>query len=409
MIISLTGCTTFGGKGNITELLSAPVISQEEGSVIDAIKTYHGENITLRYSQSLGYTSPVQFIDVDDDENDEAVAFYYAPNKGANIRIALLSNISGKWNVVMDKEGLGTDVFFFDVSELKDLSGNHLIVGYTTPTLRENFVVVYFTDNDVYVPDFVENCKSIISEDVTGDGYNEIIITNQMSDGQKKLRILEFDGKEKFKQINARNLSRSNIDVTQLKISENSNGKRSIYIDYRDSYNKSYTEIGTFEDGKINFNYDYHIVEKNWEYEWPLLSMDIDNDGIIEVPTVLEDKKESTRPVIKYIEWTDYCEGTANKKYFGICDTQSGVFMALPNEWQDHIYAIYRNSSWDVYSILENRPIVSVKRAIEYEDMSVDKDAHIVRSGAKLWSVKFSQEIEDEQIDYILNSIICLK
>lgn len=409
VLISLTGCATFGSKNNITELLSAPVISQEEASVIEAIKNYLGENITLRYSQSLGYSSPVQFIDIDNNQQEEAVAFYYAPNKGANIRIALLAQTAGKWNVIMDKEGLGTDVFFFDKTSLENLRGSHFIVGYTTPTIKENFVVTYFTDPDVYIPDFVESCKSIVAEDVTNDGHKEIIITNQMTDGQKKLRVLKFDGHEKFEQINVRNLSRSNIEITQIKLAENSNGKMSIYIDYCDSYNRTYTEIGTFENGKINFNYDYHIIEKSWDHEWPLLTMDIDDDGILEVPTVIQNSTEQSRTVLKYIEWTDYCEGEATRKKFGICDTQSGLFMALPDEWQNYIYAVYKDQSWDIYSAEENRPIINVRIAIENNEMNLENNMHIMRVGAKLWSIKFSQEVENVQKKYILKNIRSLK
>ncbi len=409
VLISLTGCATFSSKNNITELLSAPVISQEEASVIEAIKTYLGENITLRYSQSLGYTSPVQFIDIDNNQQKEAVAFYYAPNKGANVRIALLAQTSDKWNVIMDKEGLGTDVFFFDKTSLENLNGSHFIVGYTTPTIKENFVVTYFTDRSVNIPDFVESCKSIVAEDVTNDGNKEIIITNQMADGQKKLRVLKFDGHEKFEQVIARNLSRSNIEVTQIKFAKNSNRKMSIYIDYKDSYNKTYTEIGTFENGKINFNYDYHIIEKSWEYEWPLLSVDIDNDGIIEVPTVIQDSKEQSRPVMKYIEWTDYSEGVAKKKKFGVCDTQSGLFIALPEEWQNHIYAIYRDQSFDIYSAEDNRPLINVRTAIESDESNLGNNISVTRVGTKLWSIKFSQEVENIQIEYILKNIISLK
>ena len=113
MVFALTGCSAFTGKNNIINLLSAPKLNENESVIVDTIENYLDEDITLKYSKNMGYSAPIQFIDIDFDKTEEAVVFYYAPNKGANIRFALLSYKADGWSVVADKEGLGTDVFYF--------------------------------------------------------------------------------------------------------------------------------------------------------------------------------------------------------------------------------------------------------------------------------------------------------
>ena len=98
-LVMLCGCSSIGVKKNITGLLSSPKHSQTESLIVQEIGDYLGENITLKYSQTQGYSAPIQFADIDGDKTDEALVFYYAPNKGTNIRFAFLKSIDEKWEM----------------------------------------------------------------------------------------------------------------------------------------------------------------------------------------------------------------------------------------------------------------------------------------------------------------------
>ena len=157
----LCGCSRIGVNKNITGLLSSPKHSQTESLIVQEIGDYLGENITLKYSQTQGYSAPIQFADIDGDKTDEALVFYYAPNKGTNIRFAFLKNIDEKWEIVFDKEGLGTEVFYFDTIELQGLAGKQILVGYLSSNINENFFVTYFTDTQMGNEDYMEVCEDI--------------------------------------------------------------------------------------------------------------------------------------------------------------------------------------------------------------------------------------------------------
>ena len=93
-MLVLSGCSGLPGRTNITSLLSAPKFSQTESDIIKAIDNHIGDNITLRHSTSQGYSAPVQFIDIDGKDEDEAVVFYYAPNKGVACEINATASCS---------------------------------------------------------------------------------------------------------------------------------------------------------------------------------------------------------------------------------------------------------------------------------------------------------------------------
>ena len=249
MMLALSGCSGFMGKSNITNLLSAPKLSQTESEIVKAIDNHIGENITIKYSTPHGYTSPVQLIDIDGDGTDEAVVFYYAPNKGANIRIAMLSVKDGEWNIVFDKEGLGSDVFYFGVEEFINLSTKQILVGYLTTNMDQNFFVTYFTDPAANIDDYIESCQDVIVGDINGDKYSEVILTDNTSDSKVRLRSLEWSEEYDFKVVGTRKLKVYNAEITQLLFGESADGETVLYVDYRDDYNQMHTEGILFRDG----------------------------------------------------------------------------------------------------------------------------------------------------------------
>ncbi|MBR6518787.1 MAG: hypothetical protein IKT63_03845, partial [Oscillospiraceae bacterium] len=301
-VLVLSGCSVMPGRTNITSLLSAPKFSQTESDIIKAIDNHIGDNITLRHSTSQGYSAPVQFIDIDGKDEDEAVVFYYAPNKGANIRIAVLSYENDDWKIVSDKEGLGTEVFFFSAVEFETMEAKQLLVGYNTGNSDENFFVAYFNDGTEEPAEYTESCQDIIVGDVTYDGYDDVILSNRTAEGRIRLRSLTYAGNGEFKMLGGRNLKYYNIDVTQLAMSQSKDGETVLYADYRDNYNQMHTEGIVFrEEGKMFNPFPVTVVSRQWEYSTDLNCVDIDGDGYIETPSVIHEERTEEPDVLKTV------------------------------------------------------------------------------------------------------------
>ena len=419
-VLVLTGCSGMPSRNNITNLLSAPKFSQTESNIVEAIADHIGENITLRYSQSQGYSSPVQLIDIDGDENDEAIVFYYAPNKGTNIRMAVLSYSGERWNIVSDKEGLGTEVFYFDTAEFKQLENRQLLVGYLSSNIDENFFVTYFTDSEKNIPDYVERCQDIVVGDVNYDGYSDIILTNRTADGRIRLRSLAFEDSGTYKVVGTRLLRYYNIDITQLKAAQSVKGETVLYADYRDDYNQMHTEAVVFRDGgKMYDAFASTVVSKQWEYNTDLNCVDIDGDGYLETPSVIHTEHTEDPEILKTVEWTDYIPEQPQRKCIGIYDTHNDMFVAYPDSWQDNVTTSYGSDSWQIVrrqteenlqQDSEQNPqqenvLVTVSQVDYRNDIETGAYSYIVYKSTKTWHFDFDRSVDLSEIQYILKNI----
>lgn len=410
----LSGCSTFAVKSGITNLLAAPKLSTTESEIATFMNEYLGESVSLRYSQSMGYTSPIQLIDIDEDGTDEAVVFYYALNKGTNIRLAVLSQTAESWSVIMDKEGLGSDVFFFETTEISGLTGQQIVVGYQTPNIEDKFFVTYFTDRNI--ADYTERCENILIGDVNRDSGNEIILTDKLTDDRIRVKAVEFNGSDGFDTIGTRILAHTNIQITQMELCRIKDGKNVLYIDYRTANNTMHTEFGYFTGGKMtDLIADIPIVDKQWEFEWNLNCTDINGDGVLDVPTILPLNSEYDDLNMRYIEWFDYSVYYPQRVYYGVCDTRTGIFTAIPNEWQNLIHTqANEENGFVIMDTQKQKKLVEISAASEEEEIESEYEQNlplknkIVKIGAKYWNIEFSRDMDEEQKEYVLNSICSL-
>lgn len=406
MVITFTACSGMGNKSSIINLLSAPKLSQTENEIVKAIDTYLGEDIVLKYSKTMGYAAPVQVADIDDDGDKEAIVLYYAPNKGTNIRLALLENKDGKWGIVTDEEGLGSEVFYFKITQMSKESNKQVLIGYSTPNIEDKFIAVYFLDANAKAANYSERCNEIAVGDLTEDGYDDIVIETKMPDTRTKLQILSLGEDNEFVVTGTHYLRKSAVTITQLKITKANGGKNALYIDYKDSYKKMYTEAGFFEEGKLSNILPSAYIMRFWDYSFDLNSTDIDRDGVMEIPTVIHDEAQDELPILKFVEWMDFSQGEPTRRYFGVCDTQTGLFMAMPDEWQGVINTIGDAEEWAITRVDDGEGIVMVK-PVKLGDVPKVSEHEIltVKIGTRRWQIEFSDDVSALQREYIINSM----
>ena len=404
-LVTLCGCSSIGVNKNITGLLSSPKHSQTESLIVQEIGDYLGENITLKYSQTQGYSAPIQFVDIDGDKTDEALVFYYAPNKGTNIRFAFLKNVDEKWEIVFDKEGLGTEVFYFDTIELQGLAGKQILVGYLPSNINENFFVTYFTDTQIHIEDYMEVCEDIFIADVTSDGYDDIILTNMLYDNRIRVKVLTFGQDYTFKTAGTKVLKRGDVQITQVAVSQIYDGKTALYIDYADSYNKLYTEAGILQGTAIINCLSADTVSRVWEYPYKLNSCDIDGDGIWDIPVVAENHQNNDYQVLRNIQWTDYSQNPPQVKMEGIYDTAENIFVALPQEWQNTVHTLYNTDSWQVVSDADETVFVKFAKQETGGAGKISDYSYNTAIGSDVWNIKFHETVPLEHIEFMLDNI----
>lgn len=410
LLTTLSGCS-ISQRTNITGLLSAPKRSETESEIVNVISDYLGENITLKYSSSQGYTSPIQLIDITGDKTNEAVVFYHAPNKGTNIRFALLEYTDEKWNMVFDKEGLGSDVFYFDAVKFPDMVGKQIAVGYLVNGINENFFVTYFTEVQHPRDDYVEMCEDVVTKDLDGDGFKEILLTGSQSDGKVKIKALTMSAENGCKIVGTKVIRRGDVKITQLQFAETDSGKTAVYVDYRDSANYIYTEAFTFEGSVAKNILCREAVSRAWPDESALNSQDMDGDGVPEIPVIIENNDNNMpdeteeHDVNFFIQWTDFSGQQEIVKMLGVYNTQNNMFMALPPEWQGQTYIKRESYGWSLMSLREENVLVKVTEGGHQDDIKSGDYSYIVHKDAKSWIVEFGKEADSFQMEYMIKNI----
>ena len=405
MMLCLSGCSAFTTKNNITNLLSAPKLNENESNIVAAIENYLDEDINLRYSKKQGYSAPIQLIDIDFDNIYEAVVFYYAPNKGTNIRFALLTYEDEKWSIAAEKEGLGTEVFYFDTIILPKVYGKQLMVGYQSANIEENFFVTYFTDTERALPDYVESCQHIVTGDITGDGYSDIVLTKVSSNKRVSVNILSFTDKLSFKNVGTKNLYYTNADIAQIKTNLIRDGRKAVFVDYADTHNRMYTEIYAMDNGRIESCLADGIIAKSWEHEPLIVSRDIDGDGYLETATVIQPQYPEEVPYFKYIEWKDFTQQEQPSAYYGVFDVRENIFVAIPDEWRDMVYTAALDNGFEIKNSETDSTMLKIVEIENINDVESGAYSYTVYLGTKMWHMEFSMEMNMSQVEYVYKSI----
>ena len=108
MMLSLLagGCSRV--QTSIEDLMSPPVLTEEQAQIRDALARVSGDGeIKYRYPQNGEYRSSYIFYDIDAERVEEAMVFYQSASKGEATWINILDQQNGEWVSVCETPRAG--------------------------------------------------------------------------------------------------------------------------------------------------------------------------------------------------------------------------------------------------------------------------------------------------------------
>ncbi|MBR5521069.1 MAG: hypothetical protein IKU54_03645 [Oscillospiraceae bacterium] len=410
LMLLLTGCSGIASRNNILSLLSSPKLSQRESRIITAINQHLGQDIVLKYPKKGENISPIQFADLNSDGTEEAVVLYSAENTGSNVRMAVLTQNDEEWSVFFDKEGYGSEVYKISFEKLTGKPDKQIVTGYTFSDSSEKITTVYFTDKLNISAENTYACQDYVIHDITGDGYGDILLAGINAENQRtQLKILSAHYSDYLTSIATKQISVKNATVTGIAFSKSDLAQGEvILLDYSDSYRRVYTEAIRLEGYNIESILSPDVVQKIWDENYSLNSRDIDEDGYYETPTIIDDGNPYTFN-LKQMEWTCFLLEEPVRKYYGICESDSGLFFPLPYEWQGLItLANGEEGEWGVIRTSSGRPLVNFSLIPAGGALNTGSEI-IVGKGTIQVKVLFAQEVTREQRRYIISGMTYIK
>ena len=298
LLITLCGCST----ASVEELLSPPRLDGEQTEIYEALRSFTNSDIILKYPRSGQYRSAFVVTDLDNEPTDEAIVFYETPNisDGSSLRMNFLDKQNGTWVSVYDFAASGSEV---DSVRFEDLGGEsiNIIVTYLVQNSTDHYTsIMAYKDG---IPEELVNVRNIFMDvfDANGDGVLDVFtITNDRTAGSSVAGIYGSSG-EGFGQIAKTRLNSGFAGIKDVVCGAfDEKNTTAVFIDY------------AFSDG--SFGTDAVICTPGFSYLSPVLGpdniyrlentytpyvpcMDIDGDGLIEIP--------ETQPFSDYVDLPD--------------------------------------------------------------------------------------------------------
>lgn len=298
----LCGC---GGIVNNSERLMRPPYPAGDGKKIQEQLTKTLGNIILKYPKGGNYRSAIIQTDLDFDGQNEAVAFY-RNDESSLISLAVLKQTDDDWKLIATKESDGGDVERVMFGDVDKNGRKEIIVGWTIYSSGSNVIAAYGFDDDTIYSISVKEYSETLSENISvaytdmqiydfdKDGKDEIIASHiNIFDCTATAKLVEFqkgvDNVGTMSVTDSAPLDGNVLSYNQSKVCRLTDD--SIYgvvLDSNKDNNTNITEFIYWDSLKGDLMTPFYSAEDNAVVSTirniPVNSMDIDSDGIVDIP-----------------------------------------------------------------------------------------------------------------------------
>ena len=212
--ILLSGCVRF--EQDVERLMRSPRLSAEQEEIYSALHEVAGNDITLKYPQSGDYRSAFILYDIDDDGEDEAIAFYTVSAMGTNVRVNILDQVNGQWYSMFDSVGLGPEVESICFPHMTSSERCNIIIGYDMLTRSEKTMGVYSFVEGKLVEEFSRDYTIYTARDMDKDGRDELLLLSNMFGSATSTAMLVDTLPDGIKVVSQATLSSDVVDYGDL-------------------------------------------------------------------------------------------------------------------------------------------------------------------------------------------------
>jgi hypothetical protein len=366
----LGGCTI--KIKQIDNLMRPPLLEGEYHDLQIAFNNAVGNDIILKAPQSGEFRSAYVLYDIDGDNENEAVVFYINREDKTVAHMNVLDKEDNNWVSIADIEGSGSDIKAVEFTEMNGDMFPEIIVSWSLYDNEANKILSVFecskVDSKLTVKEISTEPFNIMKPiDVDSDGNNEIFLirldtSSEVPQSYAKMLKMQNDGSIKLvSQIKLDGNIESYAEIKAEKVSEDYPMR--IYIDANKGATQMITEVVFWDkqkhqlvDPMLNEQTQSNII--TWR-STRIPSMDINNDGIIEIPTqtimpgsILLSKDTESMPIY-LTKWLQISNtGTAFEVMQSVINFTDNYMFILPSTLSGKI-TINNNiidKQWDVYS-----------------------------------------------------------
>lgn len=406
LIVALFSGCSFRLASSVNDLISAVAPFGENADVKSALDSFLSNGYSLKNPSSGEYITSYNFYDLDGDEKEEAVAFYEPNDNLGTIRMAIIKEYSGKWEVVSDISGYGDDAYRLDFADLNNdgkdeiivcwnnisNSNSHLFVVYNLKFEDKKFEVKQINKDEIYLNNYV-----IVDFNQTGN--NEILMF-EINSGTKTSAKAELyslnDNNLRLKgetKLDSRVISYRNINVEKAEgdirvyadaIGSNGNSIRTEVIYWSNMYDSIVSPFYSYSTGRTSGTSRGCLVN----------SCDINEDERIEIPT--DTTVKGLPKNIKPLNWKIYNKTILVHTNYSLYVKDDNYNVIIPDKYFKNISAAYNKKTREMTVINKKTKtavfsIMPVLKAV-YEEKSYQGYSVILDKSGYYYLAKTSND-----------------
>ena len=362
--VLLQGCS-FAGISD-ENLLQPPRATGVKAEIQNLLETTTKGDYKLKYPQSGENRSAIIMCSDNDSEQNEAIAFY-TTGKETSINLAFMKETGGKWSVVYVAANQNSDVDRVYLGDIDNDKKNEIIVGWGSYVSSGNQIIMYDYTGETVTSTMISGDNTAYSDmvltDITDDGVTDLLVLNNyvpadgsQSDRARSAILYSACVNGTFSKVSEISTAASVISVSKLKVGNIEGNVKAVFFDgtTQNSSDELVTQVIYYSKSDqilknpLNVN-DISGENKNITLrKISTLCKDIDNDGIIEVPSTymheVKDGEISSAPIIRWYKVMAEQEDVRE-----VMQTFSNYFDAfyfvLPESWENNIVVSGNNTS----------------------------------------------------------------
>lgn len=363
--LSLSGCDY--SIVSVDNLMHPPKLSGESSELQKAFeKTFDNpEAVVMKNSISGDNRSSFLFYDLDNDEQQEALVFYSIPATSELAHCDVFKKDNNEWKKVQTIKGRGEEIYEIDFADVNGDKVFEIIISWTFTPENQRAIsnsLSYAGNRVLTLYSYSSNNLTLMKseyftklyiDDFNNDNFDELLLINiNLANNEKRTvaRILEFADDYSIEMDKSLTLTNM-LEIYNI-TTDSFDGKTRIYIDGLISENTYITEI--LDINHSDFNISLPLYETNTS-DKPLtirtsqiFSKDLDNDGIVEVPTlevlaggtsVINDESDES-PLFLTV-WSEFDNGELLTDFKCLYNASYNYYYIFPEEWNEAILATY--------------------------------------------------------------------
>lgn len=294
---------------SVDSLMRPPKLSGDSSLLQEAFEesVKYSESVIMKTPMSGDNRSSYLFYDLDNDEIQEAFVFYSDPAVEDVAYVSTFKKIDGNWSCISNIKGRGADIYEVNFADINGDGVMELVISWNSTSQVElaNFsdfgssrnrtMTIYSYNGSALTLIKTEVFTKAFVDDLNGDNADELFVLNIDLSNQKKStvgRIISFNST--YEVVNEEEFTMTGMleilnIVTDNYASEDVVHTR-LYVDGLISETGVLTEV--IDISHSDFAIEMPLYESNIS-EAPFTlrgvrtsSQDIDNDGIVEIPTL---------------------------------------------------------------------------------------------------------------------------